>query len=391
MLGAIIGDLAAWTWERDPALFYRRLIAPDAQISEVGLAVLGLSEPMLRWPSDFEWEALYKHIGGVFQKANVGLLPPTFRDWLQAGYHTPIPERVKQVMLLVIPLVGGWCNAFDRNGVDRERIVVFSRKFHGNKEEHYLSQLADVIYRLRQGATKHEAMEGVLYIKDGSLLDPETPLGYAYHAWECFEKSWDFTSALHNAMRCPYGDKHLLAALTWAIAEVMYSCEYGFIKQKYSLNNDIRFEVSIPEELGRSYRDELALISSHKDLDRVFFPKNRALTNVERWLWFDLPNIFVDRPLRAEEYQRIRLSHDTGWEARYGIYLDDGWYYVYRSEILLNRFLIEQATENTYRISRVQYCRNHPQGKTYQALVEAFREDGLDMSDCSLINDYHLA
>ena len=294
-------------------------------------------------------------------------------------------------MLLVIPLVGGWCNAFDRNGVDRERIVAFSRKFHGNKEEHYFSQLAEVIYRLRQGATKHEAIQGVHYLKDWSLLDPESPLGYACHAWECFKKSWDFTSALHNAMRCPYGDKHLLAALTGAIAEAMYSCEYGFIKRKYSFNNDIRFEVSIPEELGRSYRDEFALISSHKDLDRVFFPKNRALTNVERWLWFDLPNIFVDRLLRPEEYQRICLSHDTGWEARYGIYLDDGWYYVYRSEILLNRFLIEHSTENTYRISRVQYCRNHPQGKTYQALIEPFREDGLDMSDCLLINDYHLA
>ena len=138
-------------------------------------------------------------------------------------------------MLLVIPLVGGWCNAFDRNGVDRERIVAFSRKFHGNKEEHYFSQLAEVIYRLRQGATKHEAIQGVHYLKDWSLLDPESPLGYACHAWECFKKSWDFTSALHNAMRCPYGDKHLLAALTGAIAEAMYSCEYGFIKRNIAL------------------------------------------------------------------------------------------------------------------------------------------------------------
>lgn len=48
MLGAIIGDLAAWTWERDQSLFYQRLIAPKANISEVGLAVLGLTEPMLR-------------------------------------------------------------------------------------------------------------------------------------------------------------------------------------------------------------------------------------------------------------------------------------------------------------------------------------------------------
>lgn len=78
MLGAIVGDLAAWTWERDPALFYRRLIASESHISEVGLAVLGLAVPVLRWPSDFEWEALYKHIGGVFRKLTSALyLPPS--------------------------------------------------------------------------------------------------------------------------------------------------------------------------------------------------------------------------------------------------------------------------------------------------------------------------
>ncbi len=78
MLGAIIGDLAAWTWDCDPALFYRRLIAPDAQISEVGLAVLGLAEPMLRWPSDFEWERLFTNISEAF-----------FRKLMSALYLPP--------------------------------------------------------------------------------------------------------------------------------------------------------------------------------------------------------------------------------------------------------------------------------------------------------------
>ena len=138
--------------------------------------MLGLVEPVLRWPSDFEWRSLYNHIGGICRKGNIADASPYFRDWLQVGYHTPIPERVKRVMLLVIPLVGEWGNAFDRNGVDRERIVAFSRKFHGNKEEHYLSRLVEVIYRLRRGATKHEAIHGVHYLKDWSLLDPESPI-----------------------------------------------------------------------------------------------------------------------------------------------------------------------------------------------------------------------
>lgn len=77
MLGAIIGDLAAWTWERDPALFYRRLIAPEAHISEVGLAVLGLAEPVLRWPSDFEWRRVFTIIseGSVVKAISPMSLP----------------------------------------------------------------------------------------------------------------------------------------------------------------------------------------------------------------------------------------------------------------------------------------------------------------------------
>ena len=47
---------------------------------------------------------------------------------------------------------------------------------------------------------------------------------------------------------------------------------------------------------------------------------------------------FENRQFSPEDYRRhIRSSH-TGWEYRYGIYLDDGWVYVYRSAVLLARF-----------------------------------------------------
>ena len=40
MLGAIIGDLAAWTWEHDKDAFNKSLISEDAKLSEYGATVL---------------------------------------------------------------------------------------------------------------------------------------------------------------------------------------------------------------------------------------------------------------------------------------------------------------------------------------------------------------
>lgn len=381
MLGAIIGDLAAWTWERDQSLFYQRLIAPKANISEVGLAVLGLTEPMLRGSSEVEWESLYLHIREIIQRDRITDISPDFNDWTEAGHQAVIPKEVKSVMHLAVSIVGGWCDA------PIETTLAYSRRFHGGKEEYYLTQIAEIIYRLRQGATKQEAMEDIHHTKSWKPQGKVSLLGYAHHAWQCFLQSWDFTSALHNAMRCSYGDKHLLGALTGAIAEAMYSCEYGFIKEKYGKGSDTQFMLSLPKELSGLYRVELGLIESNKELLRTFFPKNRALTNVEVWQWFDLPNIVAHKPLSEREYQRIRLSHDTGWDARYGIYWDDGWYYVYRSGFLLNRFRVEEMQDHTYRITRIQYCTQHEEGKAYHALIQALSLDGLNMSAYSQYKD----
>ena len=60
-----------------------------------------------------------------------------------------------------------------------------------------------------------------------------------------------------------------------------------------------------------------------------------------------------NRQFIPEEYRRhIRSSH-TGWEYRYGIYLDDGWVYVYRSAVLLARFRYVQE-DRFYTIKDVQ-------------------------------------
>ena len=46
MIGAIIGDLAAWTWENDHEKFYPFLISEKALLSEFGLSVLATADAL---------------------------------------------------------------------------------------------------------------------------------------------------------------------------------------------------------------------------------------------------------------------------------------------------------------------------------------------------------
>ena len=40
MLGAVIADLAAWTWENDRDCFWGRLVSPKAKLSGYGVLAL---------------------------------------------------------------------------------------------------------------------------------------------------------------------------------------------------------------------------------------------------------------------------------------------------------------------------------------------------------------
>ena len=51
----------------------------------------------------------------------------------------------------------------------------------------------------------------------------------------------------------------------------------------------------------------------------------------------------------AERAERILKAFYTGWDDRYGFYLDDGWIHVYRSFVLLARFrLIKKGDSYTF-------------------------------------------
>lgn len=48
MLGAVIGDLAAWTWENDHECFYPQLVSREAGLSEYANTLLVTGNALMR-------------------------------------------------------------------------------------------------------------------------------------------------------------------------------------------------------------------------------------------------------------------------------------------------------------------------------------------------------
>ncbi len=99
--------------------------------------------------------------------------------------------------------------------------------------------------------------------------------------------------------------------------------------------------IGMPQKVIKSYGDVIQEMSKDAYSNRFFFKKNDSLTNVERHKWTQVKNpysnIFVDEALKS----KIMRAYHTGWEQRYGVYLDNGWFYVYRSYRILLRFQIQ--------------------------------------------------
>ena len=120
-------------------------------------------------------------------------------------------------------------------------------------------------------------------------------------------------------------------------------CENYFVKKKFEGGRYIEHLDFVDNSIYHLYHSK-----------QTFFPKNNARTNVERHYWYDAPCPFSDKVITAELKCRITKAFYTGWEDRFGFYLDDGWYYVYRSFILLSRFKLKEVTDGTYRITNYQ-------------------------------------
>lgn len=317
MIGALIGDLAAWSWENDKELFYTQLVSYDIKPSVYGRAFLNA--------------------------ASRNLLSNQENSVEPEGKPYSITYNAEWLMWTVVEI---W--------QDKNQLSDMPHFWNLNfKEAHHVRHIIySLVYALRNGTTKSEAfhieplMHNLMKVFPWRYdVEPSklTLLSYVFRAWDSFYRGFDFTSSIHNAMKWT-GDKHLLGTLTGVFADAMYGCEFNLIKEKYAKGKDVRTQIPIlcyTEHHGYHYALAQEMMKISKN-ERTFFPKNQALTNVERHQWKPVSNPFDHILLTKEQRDRILLSAPTNWECRYGLYLDDGWIYSYRSGVLIGRFQLKE-------------------------------------------------
>ncbi|MDO5443594.1 MAG: ADP-ribosylglycohydrolase family protein, partial [Bacteroidia bacterium] len=301
MYGAIIGDLAAWTYEHHAAQFFSRLVAEDAELSPEGR----IASIILR--------NLDTHgRSGVPRSFPIG--DPKTVDVVTADYgRLPFEKEDSRE-----DCINGVCYQLRENDLADSIYAV--------------RILTGIYYDLWHGATKREALQSLegkqlKHIIDNcdieNIPDDRSKVLAIYlaRAWDSFEKAWDFTSAMRNAVKWN-GDRHIICMLTGAIAGAMYGYERTFTKGEHT--SDCSRELEMPDYLHGQFRE----ICQHDWANRFFFPKNDALTNVRKYDWTPYKSAFEGKEISAGLEDHIRRAFCTGWDDRYGFYLENGWYYV---------------------------------------------------------------
>lgn len=315
MIGAIIGDRAAWTWEQDKEAFFRKLVSSEASSSWMVEELLLTADTLaLKRGSDIK-------------------------------VHECLGKRQSPVATVMRAIAIGWL-------YDTEAETASAYQEYGftyDKEDWYAGAFMwKLIFALRHGASKKDALmvENVSsfkgFVEDISWNEQSSILGVLIRAWGAFYSSYDFGSALHRAMELP-GDRHLNGILVGTLADAMYGSDRYMVKAKYGKGCSLTGLVNVPSRFQALYR-----------AGRTFFAKNCAMTNVERHVWKDVANPYGDKIISRELRRRILKAFQPTFDDRYGFYLDDGYIYVYRSCRVLNRFKLSSMSDGTFRIVELQ-------------------------------------
>lgn len=347
MIGTLIGDLAAWTYENDPTTFWQQLIPDDGHGAV---------------PS------VYGH--ALMKAASHNIMDCPGIDTNPIG--TPMDGCRYSGQKLMWHIVGAWIDRSNMSGMP---------VFHSiDKDEHYATMFVmNLIMLLRGGATKSEAyhtMDSFEHMSKhwnwrtpGKQLDLIT---YVLRAWNAFYHGHDYTSTIHNAVKWS-DDRNLTCALAGTFADAMYGCQFNIIKKKYAINGETthRFGLLSTGERNNYHPELTHEMASVSISNRSFSAKNNVLTNVE-WHKWENSDLYLETELTSEDRDNILKGRCPGWENRFSLYLDDGWIYCCRSGFLLSRFKIEKnSTTHNYRIVNIQLSGEVPVDMVIAGLDEA--------------------
>lgn len=340
MLGAIIGDLAASQWQLDKNDFYKYLITDKVQKpTEYGIEVLYMARYIVeKNPIDltFYSEALGAPVsqGHMYSKK--------ITDWYMVDFKKLPFNRVRGVLAITAGMIGWTSDSFKEAQERLTQLNVFGIE----KVDWYaIHIMAQAVFELKI----YNSKKGISSSKDmfyAPLSYWETDkmglLADVTRAWKCFENSFDFTSAIHNAVKSKI-NPHLTAALTGMFAEAMYGCRYVFLKYKYTGVIGYYHEIQIPENIKRHiYGYDLfteSMLKYNKTL-KISHRKNASETDVEIHKWTDTINVYEEIHLTDEQMDRIYYGFDTDADNPFGFFREEGWFYLYGRGHVYARFLI---------------------------------------------------
>jgi hypothetical protein len=356
MLGAIIGDLAASTYQTDKNTFFSHLVGEHVPLTECGYTALCTADILYK-DLFIGYEDFQKSLKSKFRILNDEAIQmmdnPSY--WDETNLSSKIRKYIP--LLLMGSVVCAWFGETYEDSLEIPHLYFG----HGiDKEEWYArSFLIQMIYLLRNGATKDETYKKLGDVFGGCRhkwpwkTEEGGALSYLLRAWDAFYSAFDFGSAIHNAVKM-VGNTHLNCALTGAIAEAMYGCDCYIKKEKYCENYNIRVFISIPKAIKERFKPQFEVIRKQHRWMSVFFKKNEAATNVELHYFKPVENQFANKVISRELRRRIFKAYQPDWEARFGVYLDNGWLYLYRSLCLIGRFKLRPTGNDNYCISDLQ-------------------------------------
>ena len=374
MLGGIIGDLAAWTWQKDRTVFYDKLMSEDAELSEYGAMIFAMASSVYH---NSELAPIDPYTVISFLPQNLRGEMPISTDvsrWLESDRIEDFPspffpmDAIKLALVTTYALTG-WTNRTAAEA--KKQAHKIAMQFQIEKTDYYAIQcVPKLIWCLRQGMSKEAAMntldEHIRKLTTNlKYRADDDALGAVVRAWDAFYRSYDFTSAIHSAVKSPI-NPHLTAAITGEFAEAMYGCELGFLKKKYK--EDPVFVISLPIRIRDRHQEDIKLFKERTYVS--FFQKNCAMTNVERHCWEPVKSKFEGKTFDKSFYENLKKAFYTDWDNQYGFYMDDGWFYVYKSYVLVCRFKVIQVDAEEYRVVNIQ---KGDEDKCHEiALEEAF-------------------
>ena len=368
MIGGIYGDLAATTYLHRPEVFYKQLFDEKATLSEYGLSIIATYALLTREEPNLNIKISRERINKYFKDIyNAQLyISPQARAW---AYDNAFRySYVTSGMLLNrLATLGYFKNDHDKNSW-----IVVADQITDKEDGYARILLPQMIHLLRQGKTKDEVYKELpdvfsMVRHNWNWKEQESTLCLLMRAWDCFYNSFDFGSAIHNAVRYPNSNTRQLASLTGLIAEAFYGCAYYFTKKCFQSQNHIWLD--IPQKIKNLYPEECSgMVNFYRD-NKLFYPKNNALTNVERHTFTPINSIFNSFKISKSSYQKIKVAFFTDWDNRYGIYLDNGWFYCYRSFYVMGRYRIRPLNKG-FMICDVQQSEEKPKEWAFDTMLQ---------------------